>query len=109
MRCVPDDVMHVTVSTSSDRGDPHPDRVRQQRGTSIYKTRGRLVETVRERVLETQTHPRRRATRRVAKRVVLGMISWQTREKKEEDKHRFSSPAIPRFGCSLLLCVSFHC
>ena len=23
--------------------------------------------------------------------------------------HRFSSPAIPRFGCSLLLCVSFHC
>ena len=25
------------------------------------------------------------------------------------NSHRFSSPAFPRFGCSLLLCVSFHC
>ena len=25
------------------------------------------------------------------------------------NSHRFSSPAIPRLGCSLLLCVSFHC
>ena len=25
------------------------------------------------------------------------------------NSHRFSSPAVPRFGCSLLLCVSFHC
>ena len=25
------------------------------------------------------------------------------------NSHRFSSPAIPIFGCSLLLCISFHC
>ena len=25
------------------------------------------------------------------------------------NSHRFSSPAFPKFGCSLLLCASFHC
>ena len=25
------------------------------------------------------------------------------------NSHRFSSPEFPIFGCSLLLCVSFHC